>query len=132
MPARSNANRLAPATRGAIWAVDSPGAPPNNWSTSGRATAMRRHPGTFVAFARARRTTATRTRVGRADQLEARRHRHPFVVDAADHDPALLERFPQPVEHLDLELAHLVEEEHATVGERDLAGAEGVRAASHQ
>ena len=64
-----------------------------------------------------RRATAARTRVGGADQLEARRHRHPVVLDTTDHDATQLERLAQTVEHGLRELAHLVEEEHATVGE---------------
>ena len=43
------------------------------------------------------------------------------MVGARDRDLAALERLAQRVERLRLEFGHLVEEEHAVMGERDLA-----------
>src|SRR6188508_1688328 len=41
---------------------------------------------------------------------------------ASDRDAAFLDRLPQHFEHSPVELGHLVEEQHAAVRERDLAG----------
>ncbi len=68
-----------------------------------------------------RPTAAARARIGRADELEASRHRDPELLDAADHHLPVLECLAQPVEHLRRELAHLVEKQDAAVSETDLA-----------
>ena len=59
-------------------------------------------------------------RVHGGDQHEARGIGH-AMVGARDRDLAALERLAQRVERLRLEFGHLVEEEHAVMGERDLA-----------
>ena len=73
---------------------------------------------------------AAAARVHGGDELEARRIGD-AVVGAGDHDLAGLERLAQRIERLRLELGQLVEEQHAVMGERDLARP-GVEAAADQ
>ena len=65
--------------------------------------------------------TAARARVHRGDELEPRREHH-GPSGPCDRDPALLERLPEGLEDVPGELRQLVEEQHATVREGDLAG----------
>src|SRR5829696_5426329 len=65
-----------------------------------------------------------------ATSWKTRRIGHP-VVGAGDHHLAGLERLAQRVERLRVELGELVEEEHAVMGERDLARP-GVEAAADE
>ena len=74
---------------------------------------------------------AARTRIGGAHQLEPGRHRH-VMIDPPNRHPARLERLPHGVKHRRSELAHLVEEQHTAMGERDLAGANHVGTPTHQ
>ena len=60
-------------------------------------------------------------RVHRGDEDESRREDR-RSRGAGDGDAAVLERLPQDLEHTPVELRHLVEEEDAVVGKRDLAG----------
>ena len=62
-----------------------------------------------------------RTRVHRRDQHEPRGE-DGGPRRAGDRDAPFLERLTQHLEHAAIELRHLVEEEHAVVRERDLAG----------
>ncbi len=64
---------------------------------------------------------AARTRIHRADQHEAGRE-DGRARRARDRDAPLFERLAQHLEHVPAELRHLVEEEHAVMGEADLAG----------
>jgi hypothetical protein len=73
---------------------------------------------------------AAAARVHRRDQLESRRI-DDAVVGARDRHFAGLNRLAQAVQHLGLELRQFVEEEHAVVGEGNLAGP-GVDSASDQ
>src|SRR4029079_6640053 len=67
-------------------------------------------------------TGSTGTQVHRPDELESGRiHRPPFGPGNADH--AVLERLAQRLEGWAHELRELVEEQHASVGETELARA---------
>ena len=74
---------------------------------------------------------AAAARVHRRDQLDARRIGD-AVVGARDHAFAGLERLAQRIEHLRRELRKLVEEQHAVMGERDLARPHAQAAADHR
>ena len=63
-----------------------------------------------------------RTRVRRGDERALGRERH-RLLGADDHDVTVLERLPEGLEARPRELGRLVEEQHAVVGERDLARA---------
>jgi hypothetical protein len=82
----------------------------------GRRRATRAHaPTRAEPAARARVDEATsRNEAGSYDQAPA---------DAPDADEAVLERLPQRLDRGALELGQLVEEQHAVVGQRDLARA---------
>jgi hypothetical protein len=60
--------------------------------------------------------------VHRRDEQELGRHRH-RLARASDRDDAVLERLAQRFEHVATELRQLVEEQHAVVRQRHLAGA---------
>ena len=66
--------------------------------------------------------------VHRRDELEARRE-DASPLDAGDADDAVLERLAQRLERGPLKLDELIEEQHAAVGERRLAGARARSAA---
>src|SRR5204862_30789 len=66
-------------------------------------------------------TPAAGAQVHRPDELEARREAGP-ALRARDDDLAVLERLPERFERGSLELGQLVEQQHATVRERRLAG----------
>ena len=53
------------------------------------------------------------------------------MIGPGDRDLAILERLAQRIEHARVELGQFVEEQHAIVGERDLAGP-GAHAAAGQ
>jgi hypothetical protein len=59
--------------------------------------------------------------IHRRNQHEARRVGD-AMIGAGDRDRAILERLAQRVEHARLELGQFVEEQHAMMGKRDLAG----------
>jgi hypothetical protein len=63
---------------------------------------------------------SARTRVGRSDEGEPRGELH-GTDRTRDDDPAVLERLTQSFDGVTTELGELVEEEHAVVGEADLA-----------
>ena len=64
---------------------------------------------------------AARAHVHRPDELEPRREDR-VPADAGDRDDAVLERLPERLEDGARELGQLVEQQHAAVRERDLAG----------
>ena len=64
---------------------------------------------------------AARAQVHGSDELEARRV-HGLALDAGDRDRAVLERLAERLERRARELRQLVEEQHAVVRERRLAG----------
>ena len=64
---------------------------------------------------------SARTRIHRRDEHEAS-GKHRGARCAGDRDATFLERLPQHLEDPAIELRHLVEEQHAVVRERDLAG----------
>ena len=59
------------------------------------------------------------TRIGRADQLEARRKGH-RVRRPRDHHSAILQRLPHRVEYMTRQLQQFIEKKHATVRETHL------------
>ena len=61
-----------------------------------------------------------RARAPRPDQLEPRR-KHRVTADPGDRDDAVLDRLPERLEHGSRELGELVEKQHASVCEGDLA-----------
>src|SRR6185295_9666660 len=73
---------------------------------------------------------ATRAGVGSGDEEEGGGEVE-GAVDAVDGDSSILERLAQPLDRGARELGELIEEQHAVVGERDLAGARR-RAAADQ
>src|SRR5439155_26069423 len=75
-------------------------------------------------------TGAARAQVHRPDELEAGRERR-AAADARDGDDAVFERLPERLERGPRKLGELVEQENATVRERDLARAR-CRAAADQ
>ena len=86
--------------------------------------------GRAAALARVMAEVAAGARVHRGDELEAR-GKVGLARRARDGDAARLERLAQHFEHVAAELRQLVEEEHAVVRERDLAGTRR-RAAAHE
>ena len=76
----------------------------------------------------ARAAEPARARVGGGDEHEARREDH-HLLAADDRHVAVLERLAQRLEARAGELRQLVEEQHAAVGERRLAGLRRVGAA---
>ena len=66
-------------------------------------------------------TRAARAEVHGRDELKAGRE-HRAAADARDRDRAVLERLPQCFEHRPGELGQLVEQQHAVMSERRLAG----------
>ena len=73
------------------------------------------------ADAGAKRRAAAPARIGGADELEAGGERR-AARGAGDDDAALLEGLAQRLEDALGELGQLVQEEHAVMGEADLAG----------
>jgi hypothetical protein len=73
---------------------------------------------------------AARARVRGRDELHLGRETRP-LARALQPDLALLQRLPQALEHRPCELRELVEEQHAAVRARDLAGSQR-RAAAEQ
>ena len=71
------------------------------------------------------------TRVHRGDQLEPRRERGRAAGTGDRHAP-LLQRLPERFEDIAVELRKLVEEQHAMVRPRDLAGRQARPAADHR
>src|SRR5204862_7833240 len=69
----------------------------------------------------ARRTVPTGARIRRRDEHEPAGQLD-RMAGADDRDGPVLERLAQRLERVASELAELVEEEHAPVGEGDLAG----------
>lgn len=74
---------------------------------------------------------AAAARVHRGDELKARRIGD-AVVGAGDRDLAGFDRLPERIEHLRLEFGKLVEEEHAAMRKRNLAGLRAQAAADHR
>ena len=93
---------------------------------AGEAAAVAREVGLRALAARA--AEAARARVRGGDEHEARREDHDLLA-ADDRHVAVLERLPQRLEARARELRQLVEEEHAAVRERRLAGLRRVGAA---
>jgi len=73
---------------------------------------------------------AARAGIHRRDELECRRKVR-LARRARDGDAPRLERLAQHLEHVAAEFRQLVEEEHALVRKRDLAGPRR-RAAAHE
>jgi hypothetical protein len=82
-------------------------------------------------LAQLRAGPAARARVGRGDEQEAAREPQGRRRAPDDH-LALLERLAQGLDRRALELGQLVEEQHAAVGQRDLAGPRHAAAAEQR
>src|SRR5581483_451847 len=83
-----------------------------------------------LAAATARWAEPARTRVRAPDQQEVGREGERHRQSRDPHD-ALLERLSKCVERARRELAQLVEEEHAMMRQRDLAGMRPTAPAAH-
>ena len=96
---------------------------PDAGSARGRA-------GTAAGTVRRSREPA-RTGVHRRDELEPGGERR-RPTDPRDRDPTLLHRLAERLEDVASELRQLVEEQHALIGQRDLAGRQVRSAADHR
>ena len=127
---RPRAPRPRRAPSGATRGIDDPEVDP---------VAKRTRDAPLVALGTQRRARArairrpgepARARVHRGDQLEPRRE-DGRPAGPGDRHPPFLERLPERLEHVAIELGQLVEEEDALVGQRDLARRQARSAADH-
>jgi hypothetical protein len=68
------------------------------------------------------RGSPTGTRIGRTNQSEARRKGY-RLRRAGYHNPGILHRLSQSIEHVPRKLQHLIEEENAVMSQAHFAGA---------